>query len=167
VVPITEKVPFLPSEWFDLEFFGSFAEGDLGPVFDTTIGGFGVIICYESVFENLSRDYRRRGADFLVNITNDAWFGRTAATYQHAAHLVMRAIENRVGIARSANTGISEFVDPLGRASERTRVYVEAAVVATLVTSDVQTLYVRLGDWVGVLSVVGTGVLLAFARRKP
>jgi apolipoprotein N-acyltransferase len=163
LVPITEKVPFVPSKWFDLPFFGSFAEGGPGPVYEAGIGRFGVIICYESIFENLSRDYRRRGADFLVNITNDAWFGRTAATYQHAAHLVMRAIENRVGIARAANTGISEFVDPLGRQSARTGLYVEAAASRPLVTAGVLTLYTRLGDWVGLTALLGGAVLSAFA----
>src|SRR5256886_13606715 len=68
-------------------------------------GRFGVMICYESAFEDLARGYRRRGAEFLVNITNDAWYGRTAGPYQHAAHLVMRAIETRMGIARAANDG--------------------------------------------------------------
>lgn len=166
LVPITEKVPFVPSRWFHLRFFGAFAVGDRGPVFTTGIGRFGVIICYESIFENLARGYRSRGADFLLNITNDAWFGRTSATYQHAAHLTMRAIETRMGIGRAANTGISEFVDPLGRAYHRTGQYVQATATDTLRTSDVVPLYVRLGDWVGLGSVVLAVVLAGWAWRK-
>src|SRR5438046_9159318 len=95
------------------------------------------MICYESASEDLARGYRRSGADFLVNITNDAWYGRTAGPYQHATHLVMRAIETRTGIARAANDGISEVVDPLGRTSAASALDVEAVVAGRLATSDV------------------------------
>ncbi|HXF95340.1 MAG TPA: apolipoprotein N-acyltransferase [Gemmatimonadales bacterium] len=160
LVPIVERVPFVPPEWFgNLRFFGGFSRGRELPVYATAFGRFGPLICYESAFEDLPRRYRRLGADFLVNITNDAWFGRTSAPYQHASHLVLRAIETRMGVARAANSGISEFVDPLGRVYAETGLETEAAVVDTLRTSDVMTLYVRLGDWVGLLCVVGTVVL--------
>lgn len=166
LVPITERVPFVNPRWFKIRFFGGFSEGTRGHVYQTGIGRFGVLICYESIFENLSRDYRARGADFLVNITNDAWFGRSTAPYQHAAHLVMRAIETRTGIARAANTGISEFVDPLGRVYEQTPLFVEAVAARALTTTDVTTLYLRWGDWVGGLSLV-VGVLLSvYAWRR-
>ena len=68
---------------------------------------FGVLICYESVFPASSRALVRNGADFLLNITNDAWFGRTAAPYQHASLPRPRSVESRVSFLRSANTGIS------------------------------------------------------------
>ncbi len=168
LVPITERVPFVNPRWFKLRFFGGFGEGGPGPVYQVGIGRFGVLICYESIFENLSRDYRRRGAEFLINITNDAWFGRSTAPYQHEAHLVMRAIETRAGIARSANTGISEFVDPLGRQHRQTALFVEALVAHRLTTTDVVTLYVRWGDWVGGLALVGAVLLAIYAwRRRP
>jgi apolipoprotein N-acyltransferase len=168
LVPITERVPFVNPRWFNLRFFGGFAVGALGDLFRVGIGRFGVIICYESAFEDLSRRYRAMGADFLVNITNDAWFGETSAPRQHVAHLVMRAIENRVGIARVGNTGISGFVDPLGRIYDRTQLDVQRFVVGPLVTSDARTPYTRWGDWVGLLSLVGTAMLLGFAwwRRR-
>ncbi len=168
LVPIVERVPFLNPRWFGkLKWFGGFGHGDRFPVYRVGGGGFGVVICYESAFEDLARRYRREGADFLLNITNDAWFGRTAAPYQHASHLVMRAIETRMGIARAANTGISEFVDPLGRAYRRTPLEVQTVEADTVYTTSGETLYVRLGDWVGVLALVGTGALLvaAFVRR--
>src|SRR5207245_6509472 len=92
--------------------------------------------CYEAIFAGLARDYRRGGADFLVNITNDAWYGRTAGPYQHASHLVMRAIETRMGVARAANSGISETVDPLGYAHDATNLEVRTAEASRLVTSD-------------------------------
>ncbi len=159
LVPVVERVPFFPVSWFRRipglqRWSGGFSPGRELPVYDTRVGRFGVVICYESAFEDLPRRYRRSGADFLVNITNDAWFGRTSAPAQHASHLVLRAIETRMGVARAANSGISEFVDPLGRAYAATRLDTDAIVADTLRTSDVTTLYVRLGDWVGVLAVV-------------
>ncbi len=170
LVPITERVPFLNPRWFgSLKFFGGFGHGDRFPVYRIREGGFGVVICYESAFEDLARRYRREGADFLLNITNDAWFGRTAGPYQHAAHLVMRAIETRMGVARAANTGVSEFVDPLGHTHLRTPLEVERVEADTVYTTHLEPLYVRLGDWVAVFALVGSGSLLlaALIRRRP
>jgi len=168
LVPITERVPFVHPRWFRIRFFGGFAVGHDRPVYRIDEGGFGVLICFESAFEDLSRAYRRAGADFIVNITNDMWFGRSAGPYQHAAHLVMRAIENRVGIARAANTGISEFVDPFGRVYDETPLDTRVELVDTVSTTDVQTLYVRLGDWVPVLCLItGAGlVIFSLTRRR-
>lgn len=172
LVPIVERVPFLNPAWFrSLAFFGGFGRGTELPVYETAIGRFGVMICYESAFEDLARRYRARGADFLVNITNDAWYGRTAATYQHAAHLVMRAIETRSGIARAANSGISGFVDPFGRYHDATELETEDLVIGTLETSGVVPLYVRWGDWVGRLAVLVSiamvsGALIMGWRRR-
>jgi apolipoprotein N-acyltransferase len=171
LVPVVERVPFVPPRWFgNLRFFGGFGRGRELPVFQSGVGGFGVLICYESAFEDLARHYRQSGAAFLVNITNDAWFGRTSAPYQHDAHLVMRAIETRFGVARAANSGITEFVDPLGRRSGSTALETEAVLVDTLRTSDVTTLYARWGDWVGTLAIaatVGLAGVLWLSRRRP
>ena len=167
LVPIVERVPFLNPRWFgNLKWFGGYGKGRVFPVYRIAQGGFGVLICYESAFEDLARRYRRDGADFLVNITNDAWFGRTAAPYQHASHLVMRAIETRMGIARAANTGISEFVDPLGRTHLATPLMVERVEAAQVLTSDVRTPYVRWGDWTGLLGLVGAAACLIAAQLR-
>ncbi len=165
LVPVVERVPFVPVGWFRAlpglgRWSGGFGRGDSLPLFQTSLGRAGVVVCYESAFEGLARRYRSAGADFLVNITNDSWFGRTAAPYQHASHLVLRAIETRMGIARGANDGVSEFVDPLGRATDQSRLETRTVVTGQLVTSDVRPLYVRWGDWVGTLSVVATLVLV-------
>jgi apolipoprotein N-acyltransferase len=161
LVPVVERVPFVPARLMQSvpgvgRWSGGFGRGRTLPLYPSTLGRFGVVICYESVFEDLARSYRRAGADFLVNITNDAWYGRTAGPYQHAAHLVMRAIETRMGIARAANDGISEFVDPLGRTYAETGLEQQATVADRLRSSDVVPLYVRLGDWVGALCVLAT-----------
>jgi len=146
LVPIVERVPFVPPRWLRLKWFGGFGIGRGLPLYASPLGRLGVMICYESAFEDLARRYRRASADFLVNITNDAWYGRTAGPTQHATHLVMRAIETRAGIARAANDGISEFVDPLGHTYAETGLEEAAVVSDHLGTSDVIPLYVRLGD---------------------
>ncbi len=167
LVPIVERVPFLDPRWFgDLRYFGGFGIGRALPVYRVGDAGFGTLICYESAFEDLPRAYRRAGADFLVNITNDSWYGRTAAPYQHAAHLVMRAIETRMGVARSASTGISQFVDPLGHVHQSTPLFAVRVETRAVLTSDGLTPYVRWGDWVGLLVVVGTAACLVATRTR-
>lgn len=80
---------------------------------------FSVLICYETIFPDLARTAVGKGAKFLINITNDGWFGDTAAPYQHLAMAGMRSVENRVWLLRSANTGISAAFDPTGRIVSR------------------------------------------------
>ena len=76
---------------------------------------FGVLICFEDIFPELSRKFVKSGAKFLIVITNDAWYGKSGAAYQHTANSVFRAIENRTPIVRCANTGYSCFIDSRGR----------------------------------------------------
>ena len=76
---------------------------------------FSVLICFEDIFPEISRRFVKQGADFLVNITNDAWFGNTSSPYQHLSASVFRAVENAVYLVRAANTGISAFITPAGR----------------------------------------------------
>ena len=110
LVPIAERVPFLPGQlsgFFEKlsDWTGQFAPGEGWTTWTVDGASFGVLICYESIFPGSSRALVRNGADFLLNITNDAWFGRTAAPYQHASHLTLRAVEHRVSFLRAANTG--------------------------------------------------------------
>jgi apolipoprotein N-acyltransferase len=107
---------------------------------------FSTIICFEIIFPNLVRKFVDRGAQFLVTITNDAWFGRTAASYQHFAMVTFRAIENRVAIARSANTGISGFIDPYGRIIEQSEIFIEDTLVHDIPLRRTTTFYTRFGD---------------------
>lgn len=167
LVPIVERVPFVNPEWFkSLKYFGGYGRGVDQPPYSLPFGKFGVLICYESIYPQLSREYRKAGADLLVNITNDAWFGKSIAPYQHESHLVLRAIENRVGIVRSANTGISEYVDPLGRVHGATPLFTREARTWVAQTTDAQTPYVLAGDWLGTASVLGTLIGLVLARRR-
>lgn len=169
LVPVVERVPFLNPEWFSgLKFFGGYGRGTSETPYRFSFGVGGVLICYESIFPQLSRAYRRNGADLLFNITNDAWFGRTLAPYQHISHLPFRAIENRVGVIRAANTGISAYVDPLGRIRKPSPLYVRGTARYQAQTTDVRTLYTRMGDWLGTLSAAATLAVVAadMVRRR-
>jgi apolipoprotein N-acyltransferase len=174
LVPFVERVPFLDSRLLrrftgGLGLYGGLGRGQRGAAVDAAGMRFGVLICYESIFAESARGYRRDGADFLVNMTNDAWFGRepwyarTTALWQHPAHLVMRAIENRMGVARSANTGRSLFVDPIGRSYERTALFEPDVRTATVYTTATTTLYVRWGDWLARLAVALSAALVSIA----
>jgi len=169
LVPIVERVPFLNPEWFAFlgRYFGGYGHGGRPVPFQLPFGKVGVLICYESIFLERSRAYRRDGVSLLVNITNDAWFGKSIAPYQHEAHLAFRAIENRVGVVRDANTGISEYVDPLGRVHGATELFVPATRTYEAQTTDVLTLYDHLGDWLGALCAAATVAAIVAALRRP
>ena len=107
---------------------------------------FGVAICYEVIFPNLVRQFAANGAEFLVTVTNDAWFGASSAASQHFSMVVFRSVENHLAFARSANTGISGFIDPFGRIVEATPIFTEQAVKATVQVWRPHTFYSRYGD---------------------
>ncbi len=173
LVPLVESLPFQPGAWGEggrVDSYGNGADWSLGSLGNDA--RFGVLVCYESTYAGHSRRLRLEGADFFVNITNDGWFGRepwytrTAGLWQHPAHLVMRAIEHRVGIARAANTGFSLFVDPLGRTYGQTELFRPAAQRETIYTSDVRTWYTRTGDVAGWAAVLLTLGLVAMPRLR-
>ncbi|MCB2186355.1 MAG: apolipoprotein N-acyltransferase [Deltaproteobacteria bacterium] len=125
------------------------ARGELGRVLPAGPARLGPLICYESIFSYLAREMVLRGANLLVNQTNDAWFGRTGASRQHMSHLVFRAVENRRAVARAANTGVSGFVWPDGRITDTTELYTPAFRTRELPLLNSITLFTRLGDWAG------------------
>lgn len=167
LVPVVERVPLLPDAWLRrLPHFGKFGVGEGWPLATADGVLYGVLICYESSYPEAARAFRREGAHVLVNLTNDAWYGRepwwsrTTALWQHPAHLVMRAIENRMGVVRAANTGISLFVDPVGRVAQATRLFQADVRVDTVLTTDVLTFYTRYGDLVGNGTAVAALILV-------
>jgi apolipoprotein N-acyltransferase len=175
LVPGSEKYPFRRLLGFTRLFFniqdvsyGAMDSGDDPTVFALPSGArFSVMICYESAFPQLSREFRLRGADFLVNITNDAWFGRSFAAYQHASFLILRAIENRTAIVRCGNTGISGVLDPLGRWQQKTALFQEAVIADTIPLTTRLTFYTRHGDLIVNISygVLGIFLLIAVTKR--
>jgi apolipoprotein N-acyltransferase len=115
-IPFSQYMPMLGSLDFGQ---ANFLPGERAVVFESAAGRFGVLICFESTFSHYARDYVRDGADFLVNITNDGWFGSRRGALQHAETAILRAVENRVTLYRSANTGVSLVAEPTGRVPER------------------------------------------------
>jgi apolipoprotein N-acyltransferase len=83
----------------------------------------------------------------MVNITNDGWFGKTSGPFQHAQIAIFRAIENRVFIARCANTGVSMFIDPYGRKKEESKIFVEKVLLGEISHRQKTTFYTKNGDW--------------------
>ncbi len=107
---------------------------------------FGVAICFEVIFPDLVRRMAKEGADFLVTITNDAWFGDSVAPYQHFGMVVFRAVENRLAFARSANTGISGFIAPTGHILATTPIFTQEALTGTIPLRTTTTFYSQNGD---------------------
>ncbi|OGD19524.1 MAG: apolipoprotein N-acyltransferase [Candidatus Aminicenantes bacterium RBG_13_64_14] len=107
---------------------------------------FGSPICYEVIFPGLVRKFVRGGADFLVTITNDGWYGKSSAPYQHWAQAVVRAVENRRYLARAATTGISGFIDPYGHIVSSTGLMTRTVLTETIYPAARQSLYTRAGD---------------------
>jgi apolipoprotein N-acyltransferase len=180
LVPMVERVPLLPARWLrHLEYFGKFGVGKGWPLAKADDAAFGTLICYESTYPQGARQFRLAGADVLLNITNDSWYGRepwwsrTTALWQHPAHMVMRAIENRMGVARAANTGISLFVDPVGRVYDATHLFQPAVEADDVYTTDIVTFFTRYGDLAGngaaaaALVLVLASFWLGRRRRDP
>jgi apolipoprotein N-acyltransferase len=108
---------------------------------------FGTFICFESAFPAISRAMALHGAELLIEISNDTWFGRSAAAEQHAAMAPLRAVETRRALARATATGISTLVDDHGRIRRRLGLFHQGYLLDSLPLRRDLTLYARLGDW--------------------
>ncbi len=105
------------------------------------------IICYEDIIPSFSRQFVDKGANLIVNITNDAWFGKTTAPYQHLVVSIPRAVETRKYLLRSTNTGISAIIDPVGRVVSKTDTFVQTNLIGDVGIMDGEkTLYTKIGD---------------------
>lgn len=163
-VPLKWLLPFIDKLVVGI---GDFSPGKLQTLpFGAT--RLGVLVCYEVIFPELARGYIRQGADLLVNITNDAWFGRSSAPYQHLAMASLRAVENRVWIARAANTGVSAFIDPTGRVHSATELFRSEFRIQQLNANASPGFYTRFGDLPGQTCLGLSLLLLAVAclRQK-
>jgi apolipoprotein N-acyltransferase len=131
----------------------------------------GPMICYEGIFPEISRAFAGGGANLLVNITNDAWYGVSSAPYQHLSMYVFRAIETGRYLARAANTGVSGFIDPYGRILKRSAIFTEDDLSAALPLLDTKTVYTRIGDLFSILASIAAVLMLLAAfsvnRRRP
>jgi apolipoprotein N-acyltransferase len=141
-------------------------------IFHLPTAQFGVLLCWEALFPNLFRAFAQRGPQFMVNITNEAWFGKTAASYHLAAISLFRAVEHRIALVRSANGGRSLFIDPYGRITGQVQdqdqrdLFAEGALTRAIVLSSQRTFYTRYGDLFAYLCIGMTGLVMAHALRK-
>lgn len=178
LVPGVEKMPF-PALFKHLEglaidlggITGSLGMQDVPSVFRDTCKGLTVapVICYESIYGDYLSQYIRQGAGLIFIITNDGWWDDTPGYKQHQAYARLRAIEFRRSIARSANTGISCFIDQRGDVSQATSWWVPDAIRQTINYNEELTFYARHGDYIGTLSLIGSLLLLVsvyLPRRK-
>jgi apolipoprotein N-acyltransferase len=170
LVPFGEYVPFkryLPFLGKIVEQVGDFRAGRQGANLNWRGRGLGVLICYESIFPVLARAQVAAGADLLVNITNDAWYGRSSAPFQHFSMAVFRAVENRRPLVRAANTGISGFVDAAGRVTDASALFVDAVLTRPVSLVKVPALYTRIGDAFAMAGLAAAALLVLMAGRAP
>jgi apolipoprotein N-acyltransferase len=150
LIPALGKLELGQAEW---------TPGERPVVFESAAGPFSCLICFESIFPDHTRRNVLRGARWIVNVTNDEWFGDSAALRQHAAMARVRAIENHVPLARCANTGLTQMIDPLGRVSAQAPAFRQAVLAGVVPPPGPPTLFTRAGDWPGILAAICFGVL--------
>ncbi|HMK28963.1 MAG TPA: apolipoprotein N-acyltransferase [Terriglobales bacterium] len=172
LVPFGEYVPFKRLFRFAHKLtreVGDFVPGTERMALPAHSYKLGIFICYESVYPNEIRQFASNGANLLVNISNDGWFGHTAAPEQHLRQARMRAIENRRWILRATNTGITASIDPFGRVVAQGARDVRLVLDAAYGIEAVITPYSRYGDWFAYLCAIislGTLFLRPAIRRR-
>jgi apolipoprotein N-acyltransferase len=168
LVPFGEYVPLsallgFVRDW--AEFVADLEPGVRPLVFLGPPAPFGVVICYEGIFPELVREFVKGGARFMVNMTNDAWFGRTSGPAQHLAMYPFRAVEHRLAVVRAANTGISAFIEPTGRIGRALPLFERGILVEDIALRTTTTLYTRFGDWLAWLSLAVAVAGVAVGRH--
>jgi apolipoprotein N-acyltransferase len=147
--------------------FGDLIPGSEQTLFDLKGAKLGILICYESIFPDLTRREVNEGADVLVNITNDAWYGESSAPYQVLAMAALRSVETKVPMVRVANTGISALIDPSGLITNRTPLFKRGTEIVDVSWRPVRTLYTMVGDLFAEVCFVLTLIGLIMAWRWP
>jgi len=168
-LPYKEIIP-----WSLIKVSGSdhYISGKEFTIFEHPDFRFGVTICWENVFPDLFRQFVRRGAQLMVNLTNEAHFGKTAAPHQLVSISVFRAVENRVFVVRCANTGVSCIIDPYGRIVDRIKdengqdIFIRGTLTGWIIPFDSKTIYTRYGDWFVWVALFGTLIFLIVSFFK-
>lgn len=172
LVPYGEYVPLRRFFPFVNKLVAGIGDFGTGPGYRPLTMGtqrLGVLICYEGIFPEAARDYKREGADFLVNITNDAWFGRSSAPYQHLSMTVFRAVENRLDVVRAANTGISALISADGSIGARMDLFQSGWLDVMVKFYTKKTFYSRWGDifmYLCIAALMLMFVNIAIRRKK-
>lgn len=173
LLPFGEYLPypesfFWPTRVRENGSMANFVPGEDMTVFALGRNRFGVLLCWESLFPELARQLVKKGAQFLINMTNEAWFGDTAAPQQFFMMNVFRAVENRIAVVRCANSGISGFIDPHGRVlgqveEEGKNTFVAGYLTTTIPLASASSFYGQHGDLWAYVNIAMTFVLLVLA----
>ncbi len=169
LVPFGEYVPLSSVLFFVnkmVEGIGNFIPGEEITLMEANGVKVGAVICFEVIFPELVRRFVAHGARVMTTLTNDAWFGDSAAPDQHFSMVVFRAIENRVPFARAANTGISGFIDAHGHILQSSPLFVEAALTASLYEGMRTTFYTAYGDLFAIACVILAITFIGLIRRR-
>ncbi|MDX9715347.1 MAG: apolipoprotein N-acyltransferase [Dissulfurispiraceae bacterium] len=168
LVPFGEYVPLRSMLFFvdKLAYsIGEYVPGDTYLKANTPFGTFSTLICYEIAFPGLVRKFFTKGGDFIVTITNDAWFGRTKGPYQHFSMAVFRAIENRKPVIRAANTGISGLIDSNGKIVKESSLFERTYQILNVKTDSTMTFYTKCGDIFTYLSIISALFIIMKTRN--
>jgi apolipoprotein N-acyltransferase len=158
-VPLRKIFPFIGKLVVAI---GDFKRGKHFTVMETPTARISSPICYEIIFPGMVRKFVKNGANLLVTVTNDAWFGRSSAPYQHFSMAVLRAVENRVPVIRAANTGISGFIDARGKIKGKSEIFVKAVLTDDLfIGSFDRSFYTKYGDLFVFFCIMSTVLFIA------
>ena len=171
LVPFGEYVPLRNILFFIDKMvvgIGDYIPGETHVLAPLPLGSFAPLICYEIIFPGLVRKFFAHDGDLIVNMTNDAWFGRTSGPYQHFSMAVFRAIENRKPVIRAANTGISGFIDSNGRVLSRSDLFQRELLVMKIRTDSTRSFYSKYGDLFSYIWIVFSIILITnmFGKSK-
>ncbi|MFH1283256.1 MAG: apolipoprotein N-acyltransferase [bacterium] len=169
LLPFSETIPFesyLTEVAPVLKEFGGFISGKSYEPLKVNNYNLGVTICYESIFPEIARELAKQNVDMFINITNDAWFLNTSAPYQHFAMNIFRAVENRINLARSANTGISAFISPSGRIEKSSKIFEKVSLNHTVkIVQKKRTFYTMHGDIFALISMLVSVIIIMLLFR--
>lgn len=162
LVPFGEYVPYKPLFFFTGHLLDGlpFIPGQQRVIFEDHGRKYGVFICYESVFGDEIRQFVDKGAQVLVNLSDDGWYGDTSAPWEHLDMVRMRAIENHRWVLRSTNTGVTASIDPYGRVVDQMSRHVRGALLANFNYIGDLTFYTRYGDWIAWICALVTTLLV-------
>jgi len=169
LVPYGEYIPL--KKWFPflgklVAQVGDFKPGKKGSTLTWGENRIGIQICFEVIFPDLARAMAKNQAALFVNLTNDAWFGTSSGPYQHFSMTIFRSVENKRALVRSANTGISGFIDPCGRILSTTPLSTEAALTQTVPFMKTETVYMIVGDLFALVCLVLASLFIIFRFIK-
>ncbi|MFO7557337.1 MAG: apolipoprotein N-acyltransferase [Desulfobacterales bacterium] len=162
-IPLKKWIPFLGKLVAQV---GDFKPGKKGSTLKWGENRIGIQICFEVIFPELARAMAKNRAALFVNITNDAWFGTSSGPHQHFSMTIFRSVENKRALVRSANTGISGFIDPCGRILSKTSLSTEATLTQTVPFMEIKTIYMIAGDLFALICLLSATLFIVFRFIK-